>query len=194
MQHFSNVCACQLSKTLGELFWSSIELKQKKSQSQAGAILRFNWMSSKSECKINKSLSKKKQIFQTKMNYQDFMWCVFLYSPKTYISHMIYRSHTLYMSQNSLLIYWLLKYPVFWFIPFSKHRQSGHTWYLAPHYTEFVWLTGCHAAALVIKYFPYNPYLGKQRISIGAASNLSIVWFYFFLDTFCCKQVHYQTV
>ena len=42
MQHFSNVCACQLRKNLGELFSSSTKLEQKKSQSLAGAILRFD--------------------------------------------------------------------------------------------------------------------------------------------------------
>ena len=36
MQHFSNVCACQLRKTLGELFSSSIKREQKNSQSLAG--------------------------------------------------------------------------------------------------------------------------------------------------------------
>ena len=45
MQHFSNIYACQLRKTSGELFSISTELEQKKSQSLAGAILRFNGMS-----------------------------------------------------------------------------------------------------------------------------------------------------
>ena len=44
MQHFSNIYACQLRKTSGELFSSSRELEQKKSQSLAGAILQFNGM------------------------------------------------------------------------------------------------------------------------------------------------------
>ena len=45
MQHFSNIYACQLRKTSGELFSISTVLEQKKSQSLAGAILRFNGMS-----------------------------------------------------------------------------------------------------------------------------------------------------
>ena len=45
MQHFSNIYACQLRKTSDELFSISTELEQKKSQSLAGAILRFNGMS-----------------------------------------------------------------------------------------------------------------------------------------------------
>ena len=45
---------------------------------------------------------------------------------------------------------------------------------ITPHCAAPVWLTGHYTVPLVTRCFPPNPYLGKQRISLGVAIILSI--------------------
>ena len=76
--------------------------------------------------------------------------------------------------QPLLFTYWLLRHPVFWFIPLSQHSQLGYLWLPTPHCAALVWLTGRYAMPLVTKYFSPSPYLEKWRISLGVTSILSM--------------------
>ena len=58
--------------------------------------------------------------------------------------------------------------------PSSKDSQLRYLWLSTPHCAALVWLTGHHAIPLVIKCFSSNPYLGKQIISLGVTSILSM--------------------
>ena len=71
-------------------------------------------------------------------------------------------------------IYWQLKHPVFKFIPFLSHSQLRPTGYPSPHCAVLVWIAGWRTTPLVTKCFLHNHYLGKQRISLGVASILSM--------------------
>ena len=58
--------------------------------------------------------------------------------------------------------------------PFSQQSQLHYLWLPIPYCAALLWLTRCHAIPLVTKSFPLNPYLGKQGISLGVASILSM--------------------
>ena len=58
--------------------------------------------------------------------------------------------------------------------PFSQHSRLGCLWLPTSDCAAPVWLTRCHATPLVAKCFSPNPYLGKQRISLGVAIILSM--------------------
>ena len=58
--------------------------------------------------------------------------------------------------------------------PLSNYSQLGRLWLPSPHCAVPVWLTRHHAMPVVTRWFLPNPYLGKQRVSLGVASILSI--------------------
>ena len=54
------------------------------------------------------------------------------------------------------------------------HSQLSYLWLPTPHCAAPAWLTGHHAMPTVTSCFPPNPWLGKQRISLGLVSILSM--------------------
>ena len=69
-----------------------------------------------------------------------------------------------------------LNYPGVQFFdsPLSQYSQLGYFWLLTPHCAAPVWLKRGYVTSLVTRYFPPNPYLGKQKTSVGVTSTLSI--------------------
>ena len=75
---------------------------------------------------------------------------------------------------NPYFTHWLPKHPDFLIHPSLLHSQLGYLWLPTLHYAASVWLTGYYATPLVTRCFPPNPYLGKQRISLGMIDILSM--------------------
>ena len=68
--------------------------------------------------------------------------------------------------------------------PLCQHSQLVYLCLPTPNCAALVWLTGHHAMPAVTKCFLSNPYLGKQRISLGVVNILhmcfcSHTWFTF---------------
>ena len=94
------------------------------------------------------------------------------------------KSYKLKMVETFLLrlLSWVDNFPLSWnfspklkiFSLISQHSQLGYLWLPNHHCVAPVWLKGHHVIPFVIKCFPPNPYPGKQRISLGVTSILSI--------------------
>ena len=56
---------------------------------------------------------------------------------------------------------------------FSKHIQLGYLWLPTSPFVTPLLPTGHHVMPTATKYFPSNPYLGKQIISLGVPITLS---------------------
>ena len=100
-------------------------------------------------------------------NRLSFCW---LWASEDFLQNFLRKS---WMPMQPLLFNYLMRrHPVFLFTSLSQHSQLGYLWLPTPHCAALVWLTGHHGIPLVAKCFQPNPYLGKQKISLGMASIL----------------------
>ena len=126
------------------------------------------------------TLDKSKIDLTTKLSQQRLdAWATFwatypLYRHVTMASQTCKGLHQLWALPKLLLVAyfsWLLRLN---FDLLFQHSELGYLWLPTPHWAAPVLLTGHHTMPAVTRCFPPNPYLGKQRISLGVASILSM--------------------
>ena len=79
---------------------------------------------------------------------------------------------------------------------FFWHSQLGCLCLPTLHCAALVWLRGRYVTSLVTRFFPSNPYLGKQRISLGVTSILSMCLCLHTLHgrSYLCARVSSQSI